>query len=294
MNHMNFGSTERDEHSRTSAILNYCKKKILHPYLRLLSVIGLRPVCEELAPEHTSFYCKTFLNYIYFMVVLFLLIGGYILQSLSCFRRDRGFCFKTSYRISQENCKDICYGSVLFSYLIPSILHFTAYVYAVYLFRIKENEQLQNLMERAFLMTSGNADALTHQRHLMRRLWLFILLSLLWIALSVAALSVMMAKENIVFLWFEKSSYEWTTTLKVLLMIGTASHDLVNVTIITSYFLQVQLLISYLHSLKLTLLENSIASLDWLRVSEKNPCSLFLFSLPHLNYLNIAMFENLI
>ncbi|KAK7863610.1 hypothetical protein R5R35_006151 [Gryllus longicercus] len=258
--------TDIDDHesepSGTSAVLNYCKKKILQPYLQLLSAMGLRPVRQEL-----SGHCRisSVLYYIYFIFVLMLLIAGYILQGMACFRRDRGFCYKVSYKVPVDTCQNICYGNVTFSYVVPSVLHFTAYLYAVYLFRIMENEQLQNLMERAFLMASNNADGTVHQRHLMKRLWLFILLSLLWIALSVTSLSVMMAKEKIIFVWFEESSVAWTTVLKVLLMIGTTWHDLVNVTIITSYFLQAQLLISYLHTLKLKLLENSIPSLDWLR-----------------------------
>ncbi|GLH04951.1 Nucleolar [Gryllus bimaculatus] len=198
--------TDIDDHesepSGTSAVLNYCKKKILQPYLQLLSAMGLRPVRQEL-----SGHCRisSVLYYIYFIFVLMLLIAGYILQGMACFRRDRGFCYKVSYKVPVDTCQNICYGNVTFSYVVPSVLHFTAYLYAVYLFRIMENEQLQNLMERAFLMASNNADGTVHQRHLMKRLWLFILLSLLWIALSVTSLSVMMAKEKIIFVWFEES-----------------------------------------------------------------------------------------
>ncbi|GLH04952.1 uncharacterized protein GBIM_10601 [Gryllus bimaculatus] len=141
--------TDIDDHesepSGTSAVLNYCKKKILQPYLQLLSAMGLRPVRQEL-----SGHCRisSVLYYIYFIFVLMLLIAGYILQGMACFRRDRGFCYKVSYKVPVDTCQNICYGNVTFSYVVPSVLHFTAYLYAVYLFRIMENEQLQNLMER--------------------------------------------------------------------------------------------------------------------------------------------------
>jgi len=42
----------------------------------------------------------------------------------------------------------ICYGNTTFTYVVPSLLHMSAYGYALYLFRIHENEQLKSLMER--------------------------------------------------------------------------------------------------------------------------------------------------
>ena len=125
-------------------------------------------------------------------------------------RRDRGFCYKTTplkfqltSSINEESSKEItCFGNVIFSYLIPSILHLVAYVYTVYLFRIKENEQLQNLMERAFLLSSNSVNR-GNQRRLVRILWFFIALSLVWIIINMVTVNVLMAQESIIFQWLE-------------------------------------------------------------------------------------------
>lgn len=70
-----------------------------------------------------------------------------------CFRRDRGFCYKLvplalESSLEHETYKEVCYGNVTLTYVGPSILHFLGFLYALYLFRISDNEQLQNLMER--------------------------------------------------------------------------------------------------------------------------------------------------
>lgn len=112
--------------------------------------------------------------------------------------------FKGPSNISkEEHAEDVlCFGNVAFSYLVPSVLHLVAYLYAVYLFRIKENEQLQNLMERAFLLSSNPANR-GNQRKLVRILWLFIALSLVWIVMALITVNVLMAQGSIVFQWLD-------------------------------------------------------------------------------------------
>jgi hypothetical protein len=70
------------ENLSTSAVLHYCKYKILKPYLRLLGVMGLRPNSEE--NEYFSHYC-VLANFHIFQVILFMCIG-YILQYMACYR----------------------------------------------------------------------------------------------------------------------------------------------------------------------------------------------------------------
>jgi hypothetical protein len=69
-----------------------------------------------------------------------------------CFRRDRGFDYKSESTIEDEVREYICYGNIAFSHIVPSLLHFLAYIYALYLFRINDNEQLQSLMERVSML----------------------------------------------------------------------------------------------------------------------------------------------
>lgn len=99
--------------------------------------------------------------------------------------------------------EQICYGNAIFSYLIPSTLHLVAYLYTVYLFRIQENEQLPNLMERAFLLSSNSANR-GNQKKLVRILWLFIGLSGVWMTMALITVNIMMAQGTIRFQWLDQ------------------------------------------------------------------------------------------
>ncbi|KAG7212659.1 hypothetical protein KM043_012940 [Ampulex compressa] len=257
------------ENLSTSAVLHYCKHKILIPYLRLLGVMGLRPTSSD-DSDHFSRYC-ILANFHTFQVTVFMCIG-YILQYMACFRRDRGFCYKLMPlelqivpNISRERMYEPnCYGNMIFSYLIPSVLHLTAYLYTVYLFRIKENEQLQNLMERAFLLSSNPVNR-GNQRRLVQILWLFIALSIVWMIMALVTVNIMMAEGNILFQWLEHSPYQIKITLKVFLIICTLWHDMVQGTIITSYCLQGQLLMAHLYFLRGKLLQHTLSPIDWMK-----------------------------
>ncbi|CAL1681450.1 unnamed protein product [Lasius platythorax] len=267
-----FQSTQVDEITEdyenfisTSAILHYCKHKILRPYLRLLSVMGLRPTSSDDSDHFLR--CSILANFHTLQVTIFICIG-YVLQYMACFRRDRGFCYKVLVQepnvLSAGGEAPSCYGNVIFSYLIPSILHLIAYLYTIYLFRIKENEQLQNLMERAFLLSSNPINR-GNQKRLVHILWLFIALSIVWMITALITVNIQMAKGNIMFQWVENSPYQVRMMLKVLLVICTLWHDMIQGTIITSYCLQGQLLMSHLYFLRGKLLQHILLPIDWMR-----------------------------
>jgi len=69
-----------------------------------------------------------------------------------CCRRDRGFDYKNQSNVEVVDHEYICYGNTTFTYVVPSLLHMSAYGYALYLFRIHENEQLKSLMERVSML----------------------------------------------------------------------------------------------------------------------------------------------
>ncbi|XP_011154728.1 uncharacterized protein LOC105192355 isoform X1 [Harpegnathos saltator] len=251
------------ENLSTSAVLHYCKHKILMPYLRLLAVMGLKATSSD------DSRCCILANLHTFQVAVFMCIG-YILQYMACFRRDRGFCYKVlplenaASDIGGERSQSLCHGNMIFSYLIPSALHLVAYMYTVYLFRIKENEQLQNLMERAFLLSSNPVNR-GNQKRLVHILWLFIALSVVWMIMALVTVNILMAKGNITFRWLEHSPHQVKITLKVFLIVCTLWHDMVQGTIITSYCLQGQLLMSHLYFLRGKLLQHTLPPIDWMR-----------------------------
>lgn len=260
----------------TSAILSHCKHKILRPYLRLLAVIGLRGFVTEQPNVPTP---VIIFGYIHLSQVILFMLLGYILQYMACFRRDRGFCYKIlpTYKTTEiSDHTDICYGSDMYSFIIPSLLHFTAFLYALYLLRFKETEQLENLMERTFLLSAHRTDGHRKQELLVRYLWIFISLSILWMALSFSSVIIMLSNGNVVIRWLHNDNYK--IFLEIILIISTLWHDMVQATIITSYCLQVKLLSSSLFFLRGKLLQHTIQPLTWVR--EINECQNF------LNYLN--------
>lgn len=118
--------------------------------------MGLRPL--SLQPPDTCSFLEILSHYYTLQVIAFMVVG-YILQYMACFRRDRGFCCKAYESSSdivfederQRNptlCEEICQASVLFSFVIPSVLHLIAYLHAVAVFRSSDDDQLPSLMER--------------------------------------------------------------------------------------------------------------------------------------------------
>lgn len=62
------------------------------------------------------------------------------------------------------------------------------------------------------------------------------------------------------------SPHQVKITLKVFLIVCTLWHDMVQGTIITSYCLQGQLLMSHLYFLRGKLLQHTLSPIDWMRV----------------------------
>lgn len=251
----------------TAAVLRYCKFRILRPYTRLLAAMGLRPLTLE--PNESR--CINIVGHLHLIQALSFMCMGYVLQYMSCFRRDRGFCYKAKPTFARsaadvvKSHEQVCYGSVVFSYVLPSLLHMAGYVYALWLFRIRENEQLQNLMERAFLLSSGPENCPSSQRYLVRLLWVFIGLSIMWVGLSLVSVTIMMLDGAVIFQWIEHGPLELKISLKMLLLFSTLWHDMVQATITASYCLQSQLLTSHLHFLRKKLLQHSLSPFDFMR-----------------------------
>ncbi|KAI4464926.1 hypothetical protein MML48_3g00004672 [Holotrichia oblita] len=143
--------SENLAHLSVTTVLSYCKSKILKPYLRLLNITGLRSFSNDQSESITLVNCC---SYLYIFSVILLMIVGYLLQYMACFRRDRGFGYvilesgNTFTMERNNNLYDhICNDSVVFVYVIPHALHFMGYIYAFLIFRSSDDDQLPSLME---------------------------------------------------------------------------------------------------------------------------------------------------
>lgn len=54
--------------------------------------------------------------------------------------------FDTNYL--NQNRTASAFGETIFVFVVPSLLHFLGFISAIYVLRIADNEQLQNLVER--------------------------------------------------------------------------------------------------------------------------------------------------
>ncbi|BFG05574.1 uncharacterized protein DMAD_04274 [Drosophila madeirensis] len=248
------------EHEPTSALLDYCKRKFLRPYVTILTLVGLNPISTDMSNVRAC--C----SYVQALMVLFILLVGYVLRYICGYRGDRGF---TSYRdirpISNSTDGGIAtpntIGELLFGYVVPSAFNLMAFVAAVLVCKVIDHEQLQNLIERVFLMSAK-------PKRLCRMLWLFLGLALTLLVLLFAyacAVVVMQPAQIIKVAWLAEPLSDWELCLRTGLLCTILLQDLVEIVILSNYYIECYLLKVHLESLSHKLLMHSIDSLDWMR-----------------------------
>lgn len=192
-------------------------------------------------------------------------INYWILISCS---RDRGFTNTTyppidpPFELYTPREVTVYYGETIFVYGVSSVLHFLGFLSAMYVFRIADNEQLQNLVERVFILHNV-------PNKLIYSLWMQLGYGLIWISIMTVYLLVM-EDDNIdtaKIVWLGQATERTRILAKFLLIAVTFIQDLIQIIVLTSYSLQCYLLRRYVYILKGKLLQNTIDSLDWMRVS---------------------------
>ncbi|XP_022901795.1 uncharacterized protein [Onthophagus taurus] len=264
---------ENVTHFSVTTALTYCKTKILKPYLRFLCITGLRSFVADSSDRFTLKGCCC---HLYIIALLILIILGYLLQYTACFRRDRGFCYLiiqsetgTNLLSDEERFKTVCEESIIFSYGIPHILHFFGYAHAFHVFRSSNDDQLPSLMESVFLTLTNLSNGFQSQKKLVRMLWIFVAINILWMISSLSAVMVMMLDGTIEFKWINYNDTNIVLILKLLLVLSTLCHDVVQATVISNYCLQAQLLTNYVRFLKEKLLQHSVLAMEWMRDMEE-------------------------
>ena len=276
----------------TSAVLNYCKFKVLQPYFRLLSLIGWRPIfSSELAIKY--FLLFKAINLFYFLLVILLIITGYFLQYCICYRFDGMGSIDTtpvdtfvsspssfihrklnttfnlkhyqklkslqklerSLKIDHTDDENLvgpvsCNSKLISIHIIPDLLHFSAYLYVLYLMRTPECEKLENLMERGFLQTSTTAGWIAEHKKLVHTLRSFLWLCVTWVLFSFA-LNLLHFSSNTI--TFHCLPLQLDTGIKKLLItltvISLLFHDIICSSMIMGYAVHCQLNISYLYNI---------------------------------------------
>lgn len=106
--------------------------------------------------------------------------------------------------------KTVYYGESIFVYGISSVVHFSAFMTAIYVFRIAESEQLQSLVERVFILCNI-------PNKIFYILWFHILCGFLWL-ITMTTYIVVMEQDQLDVVkvsWFGNPTYIVEAVAKV-------------------------------------------------------------------------------
>ncbi|XP_059480682.1 uncharacterized protein LOC132199745 [Neocloeon triangulifer] len=240
-----------------AAALKHCKLRVVVPYFRLLAAVGLRPLTLT---NSCPCWLVTSLSFLHLGLVLILLVLGYGLQFLSCFRRDLGPLGQINGNDVQQWEEKCPLTQLVSNFVVPSILHLITYLYVLYLFRIKDIEQLPNLMERVFVV-SCPPGGVVQPKKVTRSLWLLLAMASVWLVMSVVTFSLALILNPPNFRWI----YMDPIFIRALLATGTMVQDAVQSTLVSGYCLQAHLLTLLAAALKQRVLKHTLSLLDWMR-----------------------------
>ncbi|GFU00904.1 uncharacterized protein NPIL_597121 [Nephila pilipes] len=264
--------------------LRKCKRTMIAPYSCLLSFIGWRPWFFESLGRRSSFW--RYFNYLYPVFVLILIVSNYVFQVLNCqgkynIHRDiepspptptpravnmNGNC---TWGLMTFSCHakyivdaleivykptDVGYCEhIVPTYIVPSFVHFLAFAYGFYHFRLVECEQLFSLMERVFLQCSSTRGL---QGALIRNSRMFFFAALLWLLFQIGL-------EILYNFSFQQTRLEFLGVTYKYVFLGIKFSGMillqgVNVAVATNYCVQCETLILYIKGICLKLHEKSL------------------------------------
>ncbi|XP_014670003.1 PREDICTED: uncharacterized protein LOC106811008 [Priapulus caudatus] len=266
----------------TSVALSFCKKTVLTPYMRLMCVLGWRPLPEERQSRFSSYCCRV-ANVVYPLVVLGIILLGYVLQFAACLRTDRVEGDKRIVNDSHvpetpsdpvfegppqpvlEDVRQHCQRNIYSLFVVPDMLHLFSYCHAFYATRYGNSEFVLTLMERVFLQASPYTHSgYLSQRGLIKTLRLLLVLAFLWLLTSTGNLVLrMLAGGGIEWEpWLEPAGATASAMLIVVLVLSVAAVHLVYVAVVIGYAVQCQLLIYCIRGLGERVFERSISLLE--------------------------------
>ena len=256
--HHNYGLEESV--GTTQRTLMSIESKILRPYSAILKFLGMRELRGE--------YCIHKLMSVLWPILLFCcLISGYVINYEIC-QNDEHPSYETA---EHDKMKNICANASL-SYIymdslcestldsvLPSAIHFIAFAFTFWIFRIKRSEQVEALVQKCFVTSFSGTNTDVHKKQLNRRLKVYSLYGLI----SLIGLLIM----TLINSYFGKTlvlsrcmeSYPLTSTQKYFTGIGYAiPMFLMHVTyfpILVNYIMQSRLIGFLINELRETLRE---------------------------------------
>ncbi|UJR25295.1 hypothetical protein I4U23_006647 [Adineta vaga] len=208
----------------TTVSLMKCKKQILHPFRKLLCLIGWRPFGAD-SLKRSSIFLR-FINILYPFLILILLLFNYTYEIIICQGKlnvitdtqttttVRTTTTTTVNTITTSNPRNQSTGTwatlqpghtrphttnasmaiihkhaecghIFTTYILPDLFHFLAFIIGFIYFRVTEGEPMYSLMEKVFIHADQNIRLFGIHRAI-RRLKLFMFIGCAWVVVSVA------------------------------------------------------------------------------------------------------------
>eukprot|EP00118_Oscarella_pearsei_P002471 m.10663 g.10663 ORF g.10663 m.10663 type:complete len:502 (+) comp22536_c0_seq2:45-1550(+) len=262
----------------TEEALEKCKKEVLGPYRVFLRMLGWQPWRYSGSGVLTSGKERGYkvLNCLYPIFVTCVLVVGYLTQFGACYSRDhpmynvqnesvrvKHFCNETSENSRKNNFTFVsafCEHAIS-KYLISDMIHFIGFLYGMYIFRWKENEELEILMQKTFLQTGdNNLLGYLSQKKLSTAIQAILYSGISWILFNFIA-SVLGLFGRLVdctwtepwrlgfVSWMNVETQEVMWILIIFMWVGFLAFDLVNIAVTVNYTTQCELIIVLIRGL---------------------------------------------
>ena len=179
-----YNSKHSDEYDITTALIEVgeslgstqrsfisIESRMLRPYNAVLKFLGMRAFRGE--------YCiQKAMSFVWPLILFFLLIAGYIINYAVC-QADE------SQKTDHKKMKDVC-ANVSLSYIymdslcestldsiLPSVIHFIAFSFTFWIFRIKQSEQVEALIQKCFVTPFFGTNTQAHKKTLNRKITIY-------------------------------------------------------------------------------------------------------------------------
>lgn len=165
-----------------------------------------------------------------------------------------------------------CGSSWFAVYLLPAVMQVMAYVIALIHMRSHENEQFQSLVEKVFLQLTPTDVWNVAKKRITRRLHAVYAAGIFWIAASLASQLVNVyagGTLRLEWMYVAEDAEEVHYFLLSALVSMQLLHDVVSMTIATSYAIHCQLLLVYLQNMSQAVRERRMTFLEFFRGVEE-------------------------
>ncbi|XP_022093404.1 uncharacterized protein LOC110980762 [Acanthaster planci] len=259
----------------TTTVLRVCRQQVLKPYWKLLFVIGWRPFGRDRINYHCGWKA---LNVIYPLLLVALMFYVYAYRILSCQGKydvplivpstdisptivpHGGSNVTTPMSFTIEPAAEtyhIC-THLISSYVFPDVLHFLAFLLGFWYFRIQDNEQMDAMIQQAFLHTTPIQHGTNTQSTMIRAMKWILICGALWVVGMMGVLALFLTAfglESTIYPFF--SVQAWNIVLLGVNVFGCLIYNSIIAAVVVNYTVQCETIICFMRSIQEQLLEKT-------------------------------------